>query len=235
MENYFIKDGYKINPLNVTSDSVSGGNYWNKQRLIAAEYYQEPVYRFASEFIKKRGISTMIDVGCGVGVKLSQVVNDNPNLLVCGVDQEHPIEFCKKNHKFGEWLVDDFERPKYTGRTYDLILCSDVIEHVVDPDRLLSYLHSLMNKNSYLIISTPDRDAFRGVNCFRSPNIHHIREWNQQEFREYITSRGFSVEEHFLQYPVKMKIGSIFYKEIIKRAVLFKPLKYNQVLVAKVV
>jgi len=59
-------------------------------------------------------------------------------------------------------------------------------------------------------------------------------EWNFEEFEQYLESRGFEVIDHFLQYPIKMKFNKIFFHEIIMRALKFKPLKYNQVVVARV-
>jgi len=64
--------------------------------------------------------------------------------------------------------------------------------------------------------------------------LHHVREWNYLELEQYLESRGFEVIIHFLQYPIKMSLGMIYYNEIIKRVLQFKPIKYCQVVVARV-
>ena len=110
MDSYYIKSGYRINEVNVTNDKVSDASYWNKERNLAAEVYQFPVYKFLCNYIREKNIEKVIDVGCGVGRKLDYVYKQIPNLKIIGIDQEAPIIYCKKTYKFGEWYVDDFEK-----------------------------------------------------------------------------------------------------------------------------
>jgi len=235
VKNYFIKIGYKINEINLTNDEVNNTNYWNRKRNIAAEVYQYPVYKFLSEYIQKNNSSEVIDIGCGVGRKLEYVHGRNPNVKIIGIDQEDPIDYCRTAYSFGEWFTDDFEKPCTSKDIRSkLIVCSDVIEHLINPDLLLDYIKSKLAINGTVILSTPERDSLRGVNCNYSPNIHHIREWSFEEFERYLESKGFEIVEHFLQYPIKFKLNMIFFHEIIKRALMCKPLKYNQVVVARV-
>lgn len=235
MQNYFIKDGYEINKLNITNDKVSDTNYWNLERNLAAEMYQFPVYEFVNNFIKKHKIRKVMDIGCGVGRKLVYLNKENPSVKIIGIDQEDPIKYCKNTYDFGEWYADDFENTKLSKEINSkLIVSSDVIEHLINPDLLLDYIKSRLDSDGIVILSTPERDLLRGKDCNYSPNKHHIREWNYMEIEEYLKNQGFEILEHFLQYPVKMKWNKIFYNEIIKRAISFKHLKYNQVLVAKV-
>lgn len=235
MDNYHIKDNYKINETNVTNDNVSQGQYWDKSRMVSAEVYQFPVYQFVSDYIKKHKIDKVIDIGCGVARKLIHINSENPTTNIIGIDQVDPISYCKKTYDFGEWYSDDFENSTLGDEVKsDLILSSDVIEHLINPDLLLDYIKTKLNKSGTIILSTPERDLLRGKGCNYSPNKHHIREWNFKEFEDYLESRGLEIVDHFVQYPIKMKFNVIFYNEIIKRALKFKPLKYNQVIILKV-
>jgi len=91
-------------------------------------------------------------------------------------------------------VADDFEHPTYSSETqYDLIVCSDVIEHMEDPDMLLSYIKKFAHKDGTILFSTPERDVLRGKDNMHSPNRDHIREWNKEEFTRYLTSRGFTI------------------------------------------
>lgn len=234
MDTYYIKKGYKINEINITNDKVSDTNYWNKQRNLAAEVYQFPVYKFLSNYIKKNEIIKVIDIGCGVGRKLTYVHKENPTVSIIGIDQEDPINYCKNTYNFGEWYSDDFENSQLADDIKSkLIISSDVIEHIVNPNLLLDYIKTKLASDGVVILSTPERDSFRGTDCNYSPNKHHIREWNYEEFEKYLESNGFEIIEHLRQYPIKMKFNMIFFNEIIKRLLKFKPLKYNQVIVAR--
>jgi hypothetical protein len=69
----------------------------------------------------------------------------------------------------------------------DLGISSDVIEHIRDPNGLLSFLKKL--KCKMYIISTPKREHM--VRNGPPNNIHHVREWTFHEFQLYLESQGF--------------------------------------------
>jgi 2-polyprenyl-3-methyl-5-hydroxy-6-metoxy-1,4-benzoquinol methylase len=234
MKDYFIKNGYQINEVNITSDIVSDTNYWTRDRIMAAEIFQFPVYKLLNKYIKQYNSDIIIDIGCGAGVKLKYINKKNPKIRIIGIDQADPIAFCKKTYSFGEWYSDDFENSQLSINIKSkLIISSDVIEHLINPDLLLNYIKSRLDDEGVVILSTPDRDSLRGRNCMFSPNKHHVREWNRQEFRDYLEDRGFVIIEHVLQSPLKLKFSGIFVKQVLKRILQFKSLKYNQVVVAR--
>jgi hypothetical protein len=79
----------------------------------------------------------------------------------------------------------------------DLVICADVIEHIMDPDLFVKQLLNIRDVK-YYIISTPDRDTVRGKLDYGPPaNKHHIREWNLFEFRRYM-EQFFEIKEHKL-------------------------------------
>jgi len=186
---FFIKNGYQINTqLTHYLDS-------EEEALI----YQLDVYAFAQKQLKDRNIRSVLDIGCGLGLKLEKYILPYCSNIV-GIDAKHAIAYCKKHHVFGHWYTDDIERPQLQlNQTFDLIISSDVIEHLVNPDCLLHYMQQFAHPQTQLIISTPERDLRRGVDHQGPPgNLAHVREWNQREFSEYLTDRGLIIEEHHI-------------------------------------
>ena len=191
MDNYFIKDGYKCN---LQSD---GSAHPHEDSENLARIFQVAVYRYAARVAKDHSVKCVLDVGCGYGVKLVKYVYPVCSRIV-GVDQAHSISWCQQNHAVGEWVEDNIENesPKVKG-TFDLIISSDVVEHLPDPDKLLAYIRTHASDKTQIVMSTPERDSMRGKESFGpSPNISHIREWNKDEFSRYISSRGFEIMEH---------------------------------------
>ena len=70
----------------------------------------------------------------------------------------------------------------------DVGICSDVIEHIREPNGLLSFLKKL--KCKLFVISTPKREHM--VRNGPPNNIHHVREWTFHEFQIYLESQGFN-------------------------------------------
>lgn len=188
MKTYDIKAGYQCNPIDYYAGSVHN-----------SACYQIPVYKFAAEIIQKYNLKNCMDIGCGFGIKivdfLCRVCND-----VTGIDLESAIARCREEYDFGSWFVDNIEVPHLVlNRKFDLIMAADVIEHLQNPDSLFDYIKKYSKSETFIILSTPERDIVRGKNSLGPPlNPCHVREWNQTEFLSYVTSCGLSVQEIFL-------------------------------------
>jgi SAM-dependent methyltransferase len=184
---YFIKEGYCINTgfeVYLDDDKNAG-------------VYQLPVYSKGENLIIGLGLNSVLDVGCGYGIKLRDYIS--PVCVdIVGIDLEHSINYCKSNHDFGEWFVSDIEEdPFYLNRKFDLIICSDVIEHLYYPDKLFDYFRIHSHKDTLIVLSTPERDLHHGESHMGPPmNKTHIREWNREELKAYIEHSGYEVLSH---------------------------------------
>lgn len=229
-ETYGIRPDYVPNPL-LKMEDVCGVEYWDVRRIAAARYYQFSVYRRAAALLRRERIGTLVDVGCGVAMKLEWIHRKLPNVRIVGIDHPKAVEFCRVRHPFGEWIADNIENPGDSARHIcgPLVVCSDVIEHVLDPDRLLEYLRDRLAPGGWILLSTPERDLARGHDCLRSPNPAHVREWNRAELASYLASRGFKVLEHHLDYPVRMGLHRFALQEIWAALRSGRSLRYNQV------
>lgn len=235
-ERYFLPEGYRTNPVATTRDSEREDVYWNRNRWRNALYYQYPVYRYCANLVKKMGANRIIDVGCGVGRKLEMLHRRFPEMEIVGIDQEDPIQTCRKNHSFGRWIADDLENPGpgVDGLQADLVVCSDVIEHVLDPDVLLEYLRARCRAGGRIVISTPDRERLYGPGKLTAGQRDHVREWNASEFANYLNARTFSIIEHFHMRPTGIGLNILWLREWLKTVVLGRGVyRYNQVMVIK--
>ncbi len=204
-ENFFIKNGYVSREKNSTLLLTEEGSFWNEERIFFSSYYQWDVYAFARNILIKSKARNVVDVGCGVATKLMKLIHPLTRDVV-GVDREEAIEICRKNYEEGTFIVDDFETPRVEHGPYDLVICSDVIEHIFDPDILLGYIKKISHKDTMIIFSTPERDVLRGKDCMRSEKPDHVREWNRMEFRIYLEDRCFQVIEQRLSPFIKFSL-----------------------------
>ena len=204
-DNFFIKSSYKPNTILETIEREDR-KYWTSHRISQSYYYQYYIYKFCRKFIKAEKIKSVIDIGCGFAVKLMELIYPICN-EVYGIDQERIIQCCIKYFGLKTFISDDIENPKLVfDRKFDLIICSDIIEHLLNPDKLLFYIKRFCHKNTYIVISTPERDVLRGKNCNFSPKRTHIREWNMEEFRNYLENRKFEVISHKIYKNFKILI-----------------------------
>ncbi len=178
---FSIDDSYKTNPVDYFDDIPSNGeNQWE-------------VYEYAKKLFPNP--SLVVDIGCGNAIKLVRHFNENATI---GIDLEPTIKYLLEKYPSRRWYTSD---TKIDIGKVDLLICADVIEHVDNPDSFLEYICGF--DFTKMVISTPDRTFL--VNDWGHDNMGppknkcHVREWTQPEFKEYMVSRGFIVENQFRQ------------------------------------
>jgi len=159
--------------------------------------YQKEVYVRAADIAEKEGVRTVYDVGCGSGYKLVHYLGKYDTV---GFDVPETLDFLRRTYPDRKWAHVAFSDRTYTPA--DLVVCSDVIEHVGDPDELMRFLVSLSRR--WLVLSTPDRareySALSPYQLGPPHTDHHMREWAFEEFRRYVAQFAV-VHEHVHSNP----------------------------------
>jgi 2-polyprenyl-3-methyl-5-hydroxy-6-metoxy-1,4-benzoquinol methylase len=99
----------------------------------------------------------VLDVGCGNGVISRSLGAEGFN--VKGIDiSEKTIEKAKALNKYPnvKFEVVSAEQLVADGLRYHAVICSEVLEHLNDPGKLLKVLHQSLHKNAVLIVTVPN-------------------------------------------------------------------------------
>jgi SAM-dependent methyltransferase len=154
--------------------------------------WQREVYLYAAELMQKKAWKTVYDVGCGSGFKLVHYLGDYETI---GIDLPQTVDFLLRTYPDRIWRAVPFSDRSLAPA--DLVICSDVIEHVADPDELLAFLEAITKRD--IIISTPERNFLyppTSRHRFGAPsNPTHLREWDARELATYL-SRRFDIVRH---------------------------------------
>lgn len=197
-DRYFIKDGYVPQVAAHTVEAAPGA-YWQPWRVQQASAFQFDVYRAARKMADATGALTVADVGCGTGWKLNHFFRGFPALAF---DQPTLAEVVHRHAPEAEFRPIDLACPGTSDVSLDLVICADVVEHLLDPDPCMEFLRSLTGR--FCFLSTPERDIVRGPDCMGSTKDVHVREWNASEFASYVSSRGFEILRHELLPPARL-------------------------------
>jgi len=197
-DDYGIRSDYVARQVAETRESLPK-DYWNDSRIRNAGQYQYAVYRAAARLIADRpeGARKVADIGCGYPVKAHRLLSPLADSLTL-YDQPTLRPVIEADFPSMRFFGIDLESPETAEGGYDLTICSDVIEHLLDPDPCLGFLKSITKPDGLMVISTPEREVLRGSDCLSSPKPEHVREWSRDEFRSYLESRGLVIHEHVL-------------------------------------
>jgi 2-polyprenyl-3-methyl-5-hydroxy-6-metoxy-1,4-benzoquinol methylase len=131
---------------------------------------------------------SVVDVGCGSGELIRALATRLDGARVfAGIDYARSgIERAGTAFPGARWIVADlytFEPSDLFGAArFDLVLCTEVLEHLDDPGRALDLLERLCAPSGRVLITVPDGalDAWTG----------HVNFWTEDELARYLAGRG---------------------------------------------
>ncbi len=187
---YGLPLGYQAN-LTRPRDGLS--DYWNPIRVRESRWFQHHVYRWAAELVARYRLLRVVDVGCGSGWKLMHHLGPTGASLV-GMDTPPAIAVARDLGVGAELVEIDLEAPQHAPLPRaDLVICADVIEHLIDPDPAVEFLRRAAGKRGWILISTPERSRLRGRRTTACNKPDHVREWSRGELLGYLRARGLRV------------------------------------------
>jgi SAM-dependent methyltransferase len=215
---YYLPRGYRSNPP--ASSDAAGTPFWEGGLEHNDVRYQAPVYRLAAREARRCSAKVVVDIGCGSGDKLARYFSGSAARVI-GVDQESAIALARHRFPAVEWLSGDLETNEFWSTLEslqpDLVICADVIEHLVDPAQLLDRLRGLTG-NGVLMLSTPDRSRLWGSQEGPPLNARHIREWSASELADFVRAHGFTILAHRHTLPRTYSPTLVEAKRLVYRA-----------------
>lgn len=180
--NYRLPANYRHNPS--PAIHVAGPREADRQ---ASVYVRAAAERSA------RGLGRVVDVGCGTGLKL--VATTPPDVRTLGIDTGANLARARQNHPDRQWMDINLDRPwALATPTPPLVICADVLEHLVYPEHTLHAIRDLIAGGGAAVLSTPDRVRVRGAgHSGPPPNARHVREWAAGEFGDLLADARFAV------------------------------------------
>jgi len=155
--------------------------------------FQPDVYDLAAFLARGTGCRYLVDVGCGHADKICQ---RHGEFEVIGLDTPENVAWCRDHFSFGQWLPVNLEEEQCELLPEEVlneavIICADVIEHMIDPLPLVRTLRGWLSRARYCVLSTPDRHLVRGRWHQGPPkNPCHVREWKASELKRFLESQG---------------------------------------------
>lgn len=175
---------------NTGFDSSKHAKYYSKNPV--SKYLVGNFYKNISELLCAVEYNSLIDLGCGEGFLLQSNEDIVKNKQCYAMDLD-PDEV--KDAKINLPFCDVFEGSIYSVPRNDefveLVICTEVLEHLHDPESALKEIHRLTSK--YAILSVPREPLWRILNMSRGKywsewgnTPDHRNHWSTRQFKQFV-------------------------------------------------
>lgn len=175
----------------------------------------EPTYYGVAEFLRTNKISTaakILEVGSGLGY-LTYALRKSGYAANAIEVSKVAVEEAIQN--FGDFYINAelLEYSRGHQSVYDVVIATEVIEHVDHPIEFIRAMYDLVKVNGYVVLTTPNRSFFPKQMIWESslPPIHYW--WFGEESMKYIAkSLNASVEfigfqNYFIKKPLAWNVN----------------------------
>lgn len=166
-------------------------------------------------------------------LNLEEVSNE-----LIGIDiSREGISILKKNHNRIYHLDDDKE--KYINESYDIIIATEVIEHVINQGIFLDFLRNVSSKETLLLITTPNAYSFKASlrSFFDKEYQHpdHLFLHSTKTVTQVLNRFGWTIVDFDYYSPPSKSITSYFMNSsiFILEKIFSNRIKDGMMLVAK--
>jgi 2-polyprenyl-3-methyl-5-hydroxy-6-metoxy-1,4-benzoquinol methylase len=163
---------------------------WRHNSVTAARY------AIVREAVKAAGSGRVLDVGCGDAALTYLLARDGCD--VTGMEPEKTgRELAQAQlRRFGMAEIEIVpSMEKIPPGVFDVVVCSEVIEHVAEPQRLLFEMEKMLRPGGTLVLTTPVRLTAEPL------DIEHVIEFFPAELAKLV-SANFIINDHRFEVPV---------------------------------
>ena len=168
---------------------AQGGNSGPGSRNFLTTYKAEVI----NDFLKKHSIDSVIEFGCGDGYNLGLIdYSDYLGLDVAKTTIKNCIELYKHDTTKSFMLYDPSYFANKGFKQVDLVVCLDVLYHIINEDEYINTIADIFSfKSQYIILYTTLAEK---NNDGASPEIYHRNIANYLE--TYSTEYAYEVVEN---------------------------------------
>ena len=140
----------------------------------------------------------ILEVGCGDGAFTRNLAEHSSNVTAIDISA-HQLEQNAKTHPEIAFLRHDVsERFPFEDGAFEVVWCSEVLEHLFDPGFALKEMQRIMSGGGRLLVTVPYHGRFKNmmIALFKwdehfTPNNPHIRFFTRNTLTRLTAAAGF--------------------------------------------
>jgi len=193
-------------------------------------YCGSSIALFVGKYFKPN--QKILDIGCGVG-NLGEFLKKKFNSVIYGIDiSKTAINEAKKKLDFVKRLDIEKEDPNFKPCFFDVIVMTDVLEHLVNPKEILLKYKKYLKDNGYFVLVVPNIASIKirlhllsGKFDYANSGIldsSHLRFFTKKSIAKMIHNSNLNIilwdyiPDYFLQSVIGIRLVMFFNNLITK-------------------
>lgn len=128
----------------------------------------EAVQPIVDEMLRSRKTVRVLEAGCGS----RSLVSVGPSAYLVGIDTSE--EQLQRNPALNERILGDIQDFPIPPRSFDIVFCWDVLEHLPRPDKAIENLANAVREDGIVVIGSPVFNSVKGLVTKYSPHWSHV-------------------------------------------------------------
>lgn len=155
------------------------------ERFAATAHDERRVHEYIVAKVPHHA-NKILDVGCGSAWVAQNFLKKNKYIFSLDISINNPLKAITKytSEKHFGITADSYFLP-FRSNSFDAVIASEIIEHVVSPEEFVSELLRVLKKDGSLIISTPYKEIIQKTLCIHCNNetpIHaHLHSFDENK------------------------------------------------------
>lgn len=143
----------------------------------------------------------ILDVGCASGWFISEISKKNPQARCIGIDvYDKAIIYAKGKYPHIKFQTADAHHLPFKDNMYDVIVCTEVLEHVDNPKNVLKEIKRVLKPKGLVIIELDSGSILFSIVWYiwrklngKVWNDSHLHSFNVKKLDNVIAACGFSI------------------------------------------
>lgn len=134
----------------------------------------------------------ILDAGCGEGFIDRLIIDRYPGVRITGLEfTKEAITIAKATNPSVEYIQGDVCNMPFKDRSFDFVLCTEVLEHLQDPEKAMKEIMRV--STGRFLITVPNEPWFcignmivlKNISRLGNP-IDHINHWTKGSFTDFL-------------------------------------------------
>lgn len=210
---------FKSTSYKIASEDEAARYINNNNKLIGVDnWFNQHRFTLATKFMHSSDKQKLLDYGCGNGLFLQYLLNNDWSLSLSGFDPYLTSEYTNEIKILVNKGINFHKQLNLVANTtYDVVTALDVIEHIEDDKQALIDIHKILKPDGKLLLIVPSHPWLYSLHDAAGG---HYRRYTKKSIQAVLMEAGFTVihQEYFFVFLIPVSILVKYYL-LIKRLI----------------